>query len=166
MCCNRTHTGTPVVGVVAAFFYGIAALLRGLWWLLTCAIAPAVIVAVVLAYRWTTGAPLRAGRGGRERLLTRPLRAALQNLLTALAVGILVNPAATLAAILAAATITGGTAVGLRWRTKRRTGPRRVKVTVGTPAGRPAPIPAAAITAAADTLTWTEAQVHAQRRAA
>ncbi len=166
MCCNKTHAGTPVVGVVAAFFYGIAALLRGLWWLLTCAIAPAVIVALVLGYRWTTGAPMRPGRRGRERLLTRPLRAALQNLLTVLAVGILANPTATLATILTAATVTGGTALALRWRTKRRTGPRRVRVTVGTRAGRPATTPAAAITATADTLTWTEAQVHAHRRAA
>jgi hypothetical protein len=168
MCCNEHHNSGPVIGVLAAFFYGLAALLRAVWWLLSRAIAPALLVAAVLAYRWSTGAPIRPSRRGRERLLTRPLRAALQNVLTLLAVGILLAPVATVAAVATAGTLTAGTAAALRWRAKRRTGPRRVKVAVGTHTGRPAAAPVAAITATATATgpTWTETQVHAQRRAA
>jgi hypothetical protein len=167
LCCTENHVSDGIVsGVVAAFFYGIAAILRATWWLLIHAIGPGLLVLAVAGWRWTTGAPQRTSRPGRARLLTRPLRAALQNVVTLLAVGILVNPAATVAAFTVVAVLAGGTVIGLRWRAKRRTGPRRVKVTIGRPVPSRAASPVAAITDTAEGTTWTEHQVNAARRAA
>lgn len=60
-------------------------LVKGLWLLTAKVLAPAVLALAVVAWRWLSGAPMRPTWTGR-RLVTRPVRATAQTLLTAAAV--------------------------------------------------------------------------------
>jgi hypothetical protein len=127
------------------------AVVRVVWRVTDRLIAPAAMVAGVVAYRWLTGAPMRSTWQGR-RLVTRPVRAAGQIALTATAAGLAVAPLATTATLgtLGAATVTA--ILATRYRAARSTGPRRVRVKVGRPV-RPAP--ARQVTAGTPGRTWS-----------
>lgn len=87
------------VVVARAAVKATVALARLTWPILRAAGYGAVILAV-LAYKWVTGA--RFTHQPRRRYLPRPVRAAGQCLVTAVAVGLILNPLLT-AAVLAAA---------------------------------------------------------------
>jgi hypothetical protein len=162
MCCNESHTG---LGPVSLALAGLVLAARALWWLASRIAGPLALVALVLAYRWSTGAPIRPSRRGGPRRLTRPLRATLQNLASLVVLGLVAAPVVTVASVVVAAAGIGTAALVVRVRARRRSAPRRVRVTIGRPVTTPrstTPNPAMVRAIAAAPATgpgWTEHQL-------
>jgi membrane protein implicated in regulation of membrane protease activity len=170
MCTNDIHTthgGDGVAeDVIVGLLLGVAAMVKAAWWLTIHVAAPLVGIAAVLAYRWTTGLPLRERDNSRPEVFNRRVRVAGRNLLTVILVGEVVWPAVTTIATLTAAALSVGAAAIARHRAQRRQGPRRVKASTGTPSRTTARRARYAITDHRSDTTWTEHTIRDTRRAA
>jgi hypothetical protein len=138
---------TEATSFTGYFFSILGALLFGAGWLLwqlAKLAGPALVVLGVLAWRWSTGAPMRPGVRGRH--VRRYVRATGNNLVTVAVACIMLWPvatAATLAALLAGlVTAVAWVRVRPRWqayRLARRRQVIRVKAKTG-PARRRGPV--------------------------
>jgi hypothetical protein len=170
MCSNDTHSSDSIlVDVAAAFIVGLVAIVKAAWWTTRHILAPLAAVLAVLAWRWTTAAPLLPDhQTTRPPVVTRGVRAAAHNLVTVLVVGTLLDPLATAISAIAVISAAIVTVVAVRWRAARRRRPRRVRVQLGTRVATTAARPSGtwqAITAQRGT-TWTEQTVRDAGRAA
>jgi hypothetical protein len=162
VCCNETHVSDNPIVIVLSVTYVMV--IRPLWRLTHRVLAPLALAGLVVFYRWSTGAPMRPSRRTAARRVTRLVRATGQNMLTVLALGMLVAPVATLVVALAVALGLTGAVVIVRRRKIRQAGPRRVRVTVGSPvSAQPVHRPVPAITTATGP-TWTEHQLRSLTR--
>jgi hypothetical protein len=156
-------TGVGNMGFIAEFFVAIGQLIYAAYWLTRRVLIPFLIVVSIVAYRWFSGAPWRQipnsapgighpyacgyarhhrlcilaayhpGSHRYARIVTRPVRAAVQTSGTVATVCGIVWPVWSAVTFASLAAILGTYIAVCRYRIRQHAKPRRVKVRIEVP---------------------------------